>query len=201
REFAVRLALGASRGRLSSQILTECLLLGVVSGALGTLLALVAAGVLNRIGGDALPDPRGIFLDWHLIAFASVMTLLVTMILGFTAVTTSGGEGLSVLTSLRDGGRGGTARRSRARSVIVAAQLALAMIVLVGAGLLARSYRRVLAVHPGFDPAGVLTARVMLPEAPYPRGPRQVLFFQQVLNRISAQHGVIAAGAVSILPE
>ena len=201
REFAVRIALGASRGRLSSQILTECLLLGVASGALGTLLALVAAGVLNRVGGDALPDPRGVFLDWHLIAFASVMTLLVTMILGFTAVTTSGGEGLAVLSSLRDGGRGGTPPRSRARSVIVAGQLALAMIVLVGAGLLARSYRRVLAVHPGFDPAGVLTARVMLPEARYPRGPRQVLFFQQVLNRISAQHGVIAAGAVSILPE
>lgn len=201
REFSIRVALGASRGRIARQVATECLLLGGISGALGTLLTAAASGLLTRLGGDALPDPRGLAVDWRVIAFAIVLSVAATSAFGLAVIATARGDGAWLLAALRDGGRGSSAGRSRARRMVVTAPLALAIVVLVGAGLLARSYRRLREVHPGFDPAGVLTARVSLPDATYPRGERQVRFFQQVIERLSGQAGVIAAGAVSILPE
>ena len=201
REFSIRMALGASRGRLTRQIATECLLLGAVSGAIGTVLALAASGVLTRLGGNALPDPRGLSMDWRVVAFSIGVCLTSTCLFGFASITMLRGGGAWWLSTLRDGGRSGVAGRSRLRRAVVGAQLALAMVVLVCAGLLARSYRHLRDVHPGFDPSGVLTARVTLPDAAYPRGQRQVRFFQEVIDRLTAQRGVIAAGAVSILPE
>jgi putative ABC transport system permease protein len=201
REFAIRAALGGSRGRIARQIATECLLLGAAAGALGTLLTFGASGLLTRFGGDALPDPRGLAVDWRVIAFAVVLSLVATSTFGLTVIATARGDGSALLSSLRDGGRGGTASRSRLRRMVVTAQLALAMVVLVCAGLLARSYRRLREVHPGFDPNGVLTARVSLPEALYPRGQRQIAFFQQVIERLTHERSVVAVGAVSILPE
>jgi putative ABC transport system permease protein len=201
RELSIRVALGASRGRLARQIVTECLLLGVVSAMLGMLLTAGASGVLGRIAGDAIPDPRGLTVDWRVVAFAIVCSLIATTVFGLAAVAKSRGDGTWLLSSLRDGGRGGSASRSRLARLVVASQLALAMVVLVSAGLLARSYRHLRDVEAGFDPAGVLTARVSLPDATYPRGVREVQFFRQVLDRLTAQRGVIAAGAVSILPE
>jgi putative ABC transport system permease protein len=113
----------------------------------------------------------------------------------------SHGEGASMVSSLRDGGRGSAAVKSRLGRAVVAGQLAIGLVVLFGAGLLMRSFERVRSVHPGFNSAGVTTARVSLPDATYPRGKRQVVFFEQVLGRIAAQPGIAAAGAVSILPE
>jgi predicted permease len=193
REFSIRMAIGASRARLARQIATECALLGAVSGAIGIALTLAASGAITRFTGGALPDPRGLSVDWRVVAFSVGVCFAATSVLR--------GGGAWWLASLRDGGRSGVAGRSRVRRVVVGVQLALAMVVLVGAGLLARSYRHLRDVHPGFDPTGVLTARVTLPDATYPRGPRQIRFFQQVIDRLSAERGVVAAGAVSILPE
>ena len=201
RELSIRVALGASRARLVRQIVTECLLLGVVSATLGVMLSWTATGMLNRFVADALPDPGGLRVDWRVIVFATGMALVATLGFGLAAVMKSQGDGAWLLSSLRDGARGGTASRSPLARLVVSAQLALAMVVLVSAGLLSRSYRRLQDVQPGFDPSGVLTARVTLPDATYPRGERQVRFFQQLLGRLTNTPGVSAAGAVSILPE
>jgi putative ABC transport system permease protein len=201
RELSIRLALGASRARLARQIVTECALLGVAGGVAGVLLAVVGSGVISRVAGDALPDPRGLTVDWRVLFFGAVTSLVAAMTFAAAAVAASLGEGTRSLSSLRDGGRTTSLGRVGLRRAVVAAQLAMATIVLVGAGLLARSYRHLLNVRPGFDPNGVLTARVTLPDALYPRGERQVRFFQGVVDRLTRQPGVVAAGAVSILPE
>jgi putative ABC transport system permease protein len=201
RELSIRLALGASHARLARQIVTECSLLGVTGGIAGVLLALAGAGVISRVAGDALPDPRGLTVDWRVLVFGAITSLAATMTFGAAAVGASLGEGTRTLSSLRDGGRTTSLGRAGLRRAVVAAQLAMATIVLVAAGLLARSYRQLLAVRPGFDPSGVVTARVTLPDALYPRGERQVRFFQGVVDRLTHQPGVVAAGAVSILPE
>jgi len=201
RELSIRVALGASRRRLVTQIATECLLLGVASAALGITLTVAASGILSRLAADTLPDPRGLAVDWRVVVFAVIASLVATSVFGLAAVARSHGDGAWLLSSLRDGARGTTMARSRLARGVVIVQLALAMIVVVSAGLLARSYRRLRDVPPGFDPNGVLTARVTLPDATYPRGAPQVRFFQQVLTRLTAHAGVVAAGAVSILPE
>jgi putative ABC transport system permease protein len=201
RELSIRLALGASRARLARQIVTECALLGVAGGIAGVLLALVGAGVISRVAGDALPDPRGLTVDWRVLVFGAVTSLVAAMTFAAAAVAASLGKGTRTLSSLRDGGRTTSLGRSGLRRAVVAAQLAMATIVLVAAGLLARSYRQLLNVRPGFDPNGVVTARVTLPDALYPRGERQVRFFQEVVDRVTRRPGVIAAGAVSVLPE
>jgi putative ABC transport system permease protein len=201
RELSIRVALGASRRRLVTQIATECLLLGVVAAALGIILTVAATGILSRLAADTLPDPRGLAVDWRVVVFAAIASLAATTLLGLAAVAKSRGDGAWLLSSLRDGARGGTMSRSRLARGVVVVQLALAMLVVVSAGLLARSYRRLRDVPPGFDPTGVLTARVTLPDATYPRGESQERFFQDVLARLTAHAGVVAAGAVSILPE
>jgi putative ABC transport system permease protein len=157
--------------------------------------------VISRVAGDALPDPRGLTVDWRVLLFGAVTSLVAGMAFAAPAVAASLGEGTRSLSSLRDGGRTTSLGRVGLRRAVVAAQLAMATIVLVAAGLLARSYRHLLNVRPGFDPNGVLTARVTLPDALYPRGERQVRFFQGVVDRLTRQPGVVAAGAVSVLPE
>jgi len=201
RELSIRVALGAGRRRLVTQIVTECLLLGVLSAVLGLTLTSAASGILSRLAADTLPDPRGLAVDWRVVVFAVIASLAATTLFGLVAVAKSRGDGAWLLSSLRDGARGGTTSRSRLARGVVIVQLALAMVVVVSAGLLARSYRHLRDVPPGFDPDGVLTARVTLPDATYPRGQPQVRFFREVLARLTAHAGVVAAGAVSILPE
>jgi len=201
RELSIRAAMGAPRTRIARQIATECLMLGAVSGLVALLLAAAGTRALNGLARDALPDPRGLALDWRVVAFAVAVSLLATVTFGFVAMLRSQGNATWLMTSLRDGGRTASPTRTRLGRAIVTAQLATAMVVLLGASLLVRSYRKLHHVNPGFDPSGLITARITLPDATYPRGARQVAFFRQVLARISAQPGVIAAGATSILPD
>jgi putative ABC transport system permease protein len=200
RELSVRVALGASRARLARQVFAECGLLGIGGGILGAFLAVTSAGLIARWAGDAIPDPRGLTLDWRVLAFAILMTAVATTSFALAAIAATLGAGERQLAALRDGARSAPGRTGVRRTVVIA-QLAMASIVLVGSGLLVRSYRRLLDVRPGFDPNGVLTARVTLPEVLYPRGERQVRFFQRVLDRLASDPRVAAAGAASILPE
>ncbi len=200
-ELSIRLALGASRARVARQIVTECALLGAAGGVAGVLLAFAGADVIGRLAGDTLPDPGGLTVDWRVLLFGALTSIGAATMFATTAVAASLGEGTRSLSSLRDGGRTTSLGRSGLRHAVVTAQLAMATIVLVAAGLLARSYHRLVSVRPGFDPSGVVTARVTLPDALYPRGERQVRFFEGVVARLTRQPGVIAAGGVSILPE
>ena len=201
RELSIRMAMGASRMRIARQVATECLLLGAASGLLGLLLVEIGKGVLNAGVGDAFPDPRGLAVDWRVVVVAVVLTLAATVVFGFATAARSLGDASWLTASLRDGGRTSSATRSRFGRLVVASQLAIALVVLLGAGLLARSYRKLRDVNAGFDPTRVMTAQISLPDATYPRGARQVAFFRNVIARISAQSSVVAAGAVSILPE
>lgn len=201
RELAIRLAMGAGRARLVRQLATECAVLALSSGVVGVLLSFAASGVISRWSGDAFPDPRGVSLDWRALGVASALSLMATSVFALATIAAAVSDGRRPLVALRDGDRVATPSRSGFRRLVVVGQLAMATVVLVAAGLLARSYRRLLDVRPGFDPSGVVTARVTLPDALYPRGERQVRFFADVLDRVRRQPGVAAAGAVSILPE
>jgi putative ABC transport system permease protein len=201
REVAIRVALGASRTRLARQLATECTLLGLISAAIGVMLSWAGSAAIARVAGDALPDPRGLSVDVRVLGFCIAASLIATLVFASAAITTSIGGRWRPLAALRDGGHPASVGGSDLRRAMVALQLAMATLVLVCAGLLTRSYSRLLDVHPGFDTKGVVAARVTLPDALYPRGERQVHFFRQVLGRLSRQPGVIAAGAVSILPE
>jgi putative ABC transport system permease protein len=181
--------------------MTESAVLGVTAGILATAANALLVGPLNRWIGDGLPDPRGLAIDGRVAAFAAAAAILATVVFGLAAVVSATGHTASLFVALREGGRGLTGNRSPLRRAIVAAQLAVGAIALVGAGLLARSYSHLREVAPGFDPSQVLTARVTLPDAVYPRGARQVVFFRQVLSAIAGHGDVAAAGAVSILPE
>ena len=199
REIAVRGALGGGRWEIARPILAESLLLSVAGGVLGWL---AAAGGLRLLG--ALPDARlprmdQIQLDGRVLLFTTVVSIGVALAFGLLpALQASRGE-------LRDGlseSVANTATRGARRllNALVIAEVALALILLVGAGLMTRSFTRLLAVNPGFDPANVIAAQVFLPTTKYRERHRLVQFFEDVVQHVRSAPGVTAASAVSILP-
>jgi putative ABC transport system permease protein len=200
KEIAIRAALGARRGRLIGQLLTESTLLALGAGMLGTLLSGLGARALIALGQDNLPRAGEIRFDWRVLAFTAGLSLLTGVLFGLLpAVQLSRTDLNSVL---RSEGRGSTGTRMRnlMRSALVMAQVALSMILLVGAGLLIRSFVQLRSVRPGFDPRNVLTMRIALPPARYPNGPRMSAFFDQVVQQVSAMPGVRSAAVASALP-
>ncbi|HWS90077.1 MAG TPA: ABC transporter permease [Pyrinomonadaceae bacterium] len=200
KEIALRAALGAGRLRLIRQLLTESLLLAAAGGALGLLLAhwcveaLVALGPQNLLGaGQAGVNPM-------VLLFTLGVTLLTGLAFGVVpAVETSR---LNLSESLKESSRGdvGAGRAGRVRAVLVVAETGLALVLLVGAGLMVRSFQRLQAVDPGFDPSNLLTMRLMLPQTKYPEDARKVEFFRRVTEQLRALPGVSSASAVSALP-
>ncbi|MDQ3908762.1 MAG: ABC transporter permease [Acidobacteriota bacterium] len=181
KEIALRSALGATRLRLARQLLTESLLLAA-------------------LGGVVLPRGGHVGLDLRVALFTAGVTLLTGVLFGLApALQSSRGE---LTEKLKEGGRGaaGGATRHGSRRLLVAAEIALSLVLLIGAGLLARSFVRLQRVDPGFDPENVLTMNVFLPGVRYPQDEQQVAFFEQVLERVRALPGVEHAGATSNLP-
>ncbi|HEX8189232.1 MAG TPA: ABC transporter permease [Pyrinomonadaceae bacterium] len=200
KEMALRAALGAGRLRLVRQLLTESLLLAAAGGALGLLLAhwcveaLVALGPQNLIGaGQAGVNPS-------VLLFTLGASLLTGLAFGvMPALETSR---LNLSESLKESSRGdvGVGRAGRVRGALVVAEVGLALVLLVGAGLMVRSFVRLQAVNPGFDASNLLTMRLMLPQTKYPEDGRKVEFFRRVTERLSSLPGVQTASAVSALP-
>ena len=199
REMAVRAALGAGRRRLVRQLLTESALLGVLGGAVAVALAYAASGVLLRLAPIALPRGETIGLDARTLLFTAAIALLSGLVVGVlpalrAARSAPGG-------ALAEGGRGGTGRaRHRVQRALVVAQVSLALVLLVGAGLLVGSLSRLLSVDPGFRPDGLLAMHVALPEARYPERTDAGRFFEALLARVEALPGVEHAAAVWALP-
>lgn len=200
RDMAMRLVLGAGRGRLLRQLLTESLLLAVVGGAAGWLLAFwITPGLVALTPGDALRH-RQVTMDLSVFGAALGVTLLTGLLFGlapaFTAARTELAE------ALQEGSRGATGGtgRHRMRSALVVAEVAMSLVVLVGAGLLAQTLLHLMRVEPGFNPHNLLTARVALPPAKYSAPQQRTTFFRQVLERARALPGVQAAGATTVLP-
>jgi putative ABC transport system permease protein len=199
-EIAVRLALGARRGRIVRQLLTESLLLAGLGGALGLLLATWGVDLLLSFAPQDLPRLHEVRLDGRVLAFTFAVALLTGVLFGLApALATSGADLNETLKEGRRGATGG-ARRLRLRRAFVITEVALALVLLVGAGLLLKSFWRLQGVDPGFNADGVLTMRLMLPFEIYQKPAQRSAFYRQILERINAVPGVEAAGAAAHLP-
>jgi predicted permease len=199
REIAVRAALGAGRGRIMRQLLTESLVLAVVGGAGGVLLAQWLMAALGAIGPEQLPRLHAVSIDGRILLFALALTLLTGVLFGLAPALQAGQVNLSEM--LKEGGRGGSGmRQRRLRDALVIAEVALALVLLVGAGLLLRSFLKLQQADPGFSSERVLTASLSLPGARYSDAPKAVAFQQQLLERLAALPGVQSVGLTSDLP-
>ncbi len=200
RELATRLALGADRARLARQLLTEALLLGVIGGGLGLLLGYGGLQFLTSLGVEDLPRGTEISLDGTVVGFTLLLGLGAGVLFGTIPL-------LHVLRSDLNGvfraeSRSGTASRRSVlvRSGLVTSQVAVAFILLIGAGLMLRSFRAVLRVEPGFDPGSVVAGFVPLPEVRYPDGPSRTQFVDELLGEVRALPGVESASVTTMLP-
>jgi len=200
REVALRAALGAGRGRLLRQLLTESLLLAAAGGALGLLLAAWGTHALLALAGDQIPRAAGIRLDGQVLAFTFALSLATGLVFGLLPALQASHADLQG--TLKSGGRSSTggARARLARGGLVFLEVAVAVVLLAGAGLLLRSFDGVSRIDPGFEPRGLLTLKVGLPRSRYPQDEQQIAFFDALLRRIQALPGVTAAGAGMPLP-
>ncbi len=200
REVAVRTALGAGRARLIRQLLTESLVLALLGGAAGALLAVWGAEALVALSAGTLPRSAEAGVDARVLLFALAASLATAAVSGLwpalRATTAADGE------TLREGhGSAGLPRgAARARRALLIVELALTMVLLAGAVLLLRSMAAVLRVDPGFRAAGALTARLELPEARYPDRAQQAAFYRDLQSRLAALPGVAAAGTSNFAP-
>jgi putative ABC transport system permease protein len=199
-EIAVRTALGASWGQLLRQILAESCLLGLLGGIAGLGLAGLLLEILVAIQPEGLPRVHEIQLDAAAVLFTLGLALFTGLAFGIVPAFQILGRSLQPL--LKEGGRSPGDRRAggRLRSALVIGEIALAFVLLFGAGLLIESFRRAQAVDPGFDPDRLLTLRVSLPYSKYSESSRVASFQRQLLQQVEALPAVQGAGAVSILP-
>jgi putative ABC transport system permease protein len=200
REFAVRAALGAGRRRLIRERLAESLVLAAAGGVAGSLLAAWGIDLLIGAGPAQVPRLAQIGIDGRVLAVTALVTLTVGVVFGLTGAWGSGNGGMAA--DLHGAGRRTTsgAAASRLRGALVVTQVSLAVVLLVGAGLLVRSLQRLTAVDPGFDPTGVLTVAVDLPQATYPDAARQAAFNRDLLRRARALPGAESAAMIDFLP-
>jgi predicted permease len=200
KELATRFALGARRRRVIQQLLTESLLLTLAGGALGILVGLAGLRALDLVGIQEVPRAAEIRFDATALAFAIGLALLVGALLAVIPIVRV--SRLRLTSVFREEGRSGTASRSVrfVRKGLVAAQVALALVLLVGAGLLIASFREVLAVDPGFEPRGVLSGTLVLSEARYSDDADIRAFLDEALEGMRALPGVSAAGTTTQIP-
>jgi predicted permease len=200
RELATRHALGAELSRLARQLLTESTLLTLVGGALGTLVAWWVLSSLKALHLELLPRGDEIGLDWQTMVFMVALAILVGLFAGFVPVAQLPRSNLAEL--LREGGRGGTTGTAagRLRRALAMTQVALAFVLLIGAGLLLASFRAVLRIDPGFQSAGVATATITLPRFRYASDAALNDVTNRILARLRALPGVTAAGATTSIP-
>ena len=199
REMAIRAALGASRARVVRQLLTESLVLAIAGGAIGLLIALWGTDALVAISGDELPRAAAIGLDQRVLGFTLLVTLLTGVLFGIAPAIQSSKTDLNE--ALKEGGRGGSegARRNRLRSALVTVEVAIAVVLLTGAGLLIQSLWRLQRVDTGVDTHNVIALEVGLPEVRYTTAQQRV-FFRELQTRLSTLPGVVAASAVYPIP-
>ncbi|HXM34337.1 MAG TPA: ABC transporter permease [Pyrinomonadaceae bacterium] len=200
REIAIRTALGAGRFRIVRQLLTESILLSLVGGTLGVLLASWSVKLLVTLSPGRLPRLAEIRIDARVLLFTVGVSLVTGVLFGLVPALQASKTDLNE--SLRESGRGamGGRRRQRARSILVIVEVALSLVLLVGAGLLAKSFVRLQNVSPGFAPDHLLTVNLALPRTKYKDDAQIAQFFKQVVERVRALPGVEAAAAVSHLP-
>jgi len=198
-ELALRAAIGAGRGRIVRQLLTESLLLALVGGAIGALLASGLVDVLLALQPQGVPRLSEVRIDRAVLAFAALLSLATSLVFGVLPALSMSRR--ATAQALRQGSRGilGGAR-TRLRGALVVGQIALAMVLLAGSGLLIRSFTLLRHVDPGFDTKSALSFRFTLPESAYGDDARKVAFHDALAARLAALPGVRSAGAVFGLP-
>jgi len=199
KEFAIRTALGASRLRVIRQLLTESILLSILGGAAGLLISLWGTDLLLAISPGNLPRMDTVSVDARVLAFTFALSVLTGVVFGLAPAIQISKPDLN--DALKEGGRASSIgfRHNRFRSLLVVSEIALSLVLLIGAGLMIRSFIRLLNVDPGLNPDHLLTLDVGLPRNKY-TGPQQVAFFQQIIDRARAIPGVESAGAAYPLP-
>jgi putative ABC transport system permease protein len=200
REIAIRTALGASRGRLVRQLLTESVLLALIGGLLGAALAFTATEILVALDPPGVPRVSEIGLDLGVLAFTFVLAVGTGVLFGLAPAFELSRPQLS--RALKEGGRTGTVGRSqqRFRDALVIAQVALSVTLLVGALLLVRSFAQLQRVNLGFDRRDALTFRVAVPQSRYPQSRDVLAFYRTLEERLAGLPGVRAVGATRLLP-
>src|SRR5690349_5245889 len=205
-EMAVRLSLGASRGRLVRQMVTESMLLSLIGGVAGIATAVGTLGFIVRFVPSSIPRLNEVRIDWVVLAFALLLSTLTGLVFGLAPAFHSAKVTLSL--GLREGGRGSgySTKTGRLRNVLIVSELAFAVILMVGAGLLLRTMRDLLQENPGFNPTRVVTANIQLPNPneeekdPYHDVPRRAAFERELLRRMKEVPGVQLAAITSALP-
>ena len=200
KEMAIRTALGAGRRRVVRQLLTESVLLALLGGVFGVLLAWWGIGALSALGSERLPMLKQSRLDLPVLGFTMLISLVTGLVFGIApAVAVSR---TNVHEMLKEGSRGSSEGRSssRLRGLLVVSEVALALLLMIGASLMTRSLLKLHDVDPGFHPPGVLTASIDLPPSKYSKPEQQVAFYRQLEERLEAMPGVSAAGLTSVLP-
>ena len=200
REFAIRTALGAGRTRLLRQFLTEGVGLAILGGAAGLALAYVGLNALIRANPDSLPRSTDIGLDVPVVIFTILVALLTGVVFGLAPLLHVGQRAVSL--ALKEGGTRSTATiaRNRVRRGLVVAEVALAVMLVVGAGLMLRSFWKLMQFDSGFDRENLVTFGLVLPAAKYQEQQRRVAFFNELTTRLRAVPGVQAAAAMTGLP-
>lgn len=200
REIAIRTALGAGRLRLVRQLLTESLIMSVVGGALGLMLAVWGTQLLLAFSPGNIPRFDEISIDASVFSFTLGVSFLTTLVFGLVPALASSKIDLNL--SLKEGGprAGGDARHNRARNLFVVVEVAFALMLLIGAGLMIKSFVRLERVNPGFDPNNILALQVSLPASKYKEDAQQIGFFQQALERVRNLPGVSDASITLTLP-
>ena len=197
-EFAVRTALGAGRSRMVRQLLTESMLVAAIGGVLGVMIAVAGARAISALAPSALPRVHDIAVDAPVLAFAIAVTTLVGIGFGLAPALRVGRTDLH--SQLQQGSRRTTAGRHRTRAALVIGEMAIALVLLVGSGLMVRSMQRLFAVSPGFQSNGLLTLQVQTGGPKYRSDTATWVFFDRVLAGVRAVPGVEEAGMTSQLP-
>ena len=198
-EFALRTALGASRWAVARQLLTESAVLALAGGALGLMLTTLALGLLRALNPSHLPRLGEIDVDGRVLAFTALTCLVTTLIFGLAPALQAARN--EPHRTLQAGGRSGTSRaRQRVRSLLILGEVALSVVLLVGAGLLVRSFVALQQVQPGFDASDVLTFQLALPASRYPAADDRRTFVRELEHRLGELPGVARAAVISQLP-
>jgi putative ABC transport system permease protein len=200
REIAIRLALGASRGRLIRQTLTESVLISVIGGAIGLLISLWGTAALVSLNKQGIPRAAEIGIDGRVLGFALLVSIAAGILFGLVPALQASKPDLNE--TLKESGKSSTghARGRRIRNALVVIQVALAFVLLMGAGLLIKSFSELQRVNVGFNRERLLTMQISLPPAQYPRDSDVIGFYKEAIGRLSALPGVRSASAISQAP-
>jgi predicted permease len=198
KEVAVRGALGAGRWRLARLLLTESSVVAVGGGVAGLLLAAWTIRLIHRFAPESIAHLQSARLDWRVLVFTLCVSVLTGIFFGLAPVLAA--FHVSLNHTLKEGGPHSSTGTRRAQRALMVAEIALSFVLLIGAGLLLKSFHQLTAIQPGFDPHGVLTARVSLPLDQYQSLDQQRAFFEQLVPRLQALPGVASAGTTASIP-